>query len=233
MYSQASLGNILIVDNNESTADFLRLNLKSEGYSVDIEPSTANVDSERLGNTHIVIVDGSGQQPDGCELIRSIRQSPEGASTGIIFCSDFDSERTLVSALDAGADDCIRKPFSLRETLARVRAIMRRRHREAPPQPSDGIIRFKELEVNVRKHSATLNGADIKLSNTEFAILRLLLRNKAAYTSRVAIFKAIWPDNNGANERIVDTNISRLRRKLGPLGPSIVNRSGLGYILAE
>lgn len=232
MYSAASLGNILIVDSETSITDLLSLNLRSEGYSVRVVASTADVTAEDMRQTHLMIVDGASQTPSGCELIARLKATVEGAPVGMIYYSAYESERVLIDALDAGADDAVRKPFSLREILARIRAVMRRRRREVRPVDTN-IVSYKTLTADLTLHKATVAGEDAGLSNTEFAILALLLRNRRSYTSRIEIFRTVWPDGIGANERIVDTNISRLRRKLGTLGASIVNRSGLGYMLEE
>ena len=126
------------------------------------------------------------------------------------------------------------KPFSLREMLARVRAVMRRRRRDQAAKPDTNIINFKSMTVDLTRKEAYISGKPAGLSNTEFAILELLLRNMSSYTSRIEIFRTVWPSGVGSNERIVDTNISRLRRKLGTVvGACIVNRTGLGYMITE
>lgn len=232
MYSPASLGNILIVDDDKHIVELLSVNLRSEGYSVKIIPNTGDVTADDLRDTNLMIVDGSQQDPDGCSLISDLKSTTEGATTGMIYYSEYVNERTLIDALDAGADDSVSKPFSLREMLARVRAIMRRMRRNAPPR-NDNVVQFKGLTVDLQRREATVDGVSAQLSNTEFSILELLLRNRHTYTSRIEIFRSVWPEGIGANERIVDTNISRLRRKLGPVGTAIVNRTGLGYMFSD
>lgn len=233
MLPHASLGNILIVDDDKAITDLLTVNFRTEGYAVTVVERTDQIAPADLRNVHLVIVDASDQTPSGCEFTAAVRATAAGERIGIIFCSDLTSERLLIDALDAGADDVVRKPFSLREMLARVRAVLRRRCRTANTLAEANIINFKRMKVDLTLHTVTVDGEPLSLSNTEYAILELLLRNANSYTSRVEIFKQIWPDGAGANERIVDTNISRLRRKLGPLGSCIVNRSGLGYMISE
>lgn len=233
MSTHACLGNILIVDDDKAIADLLRLNLKTEGYNVDVLESAADLSPMDLRDIHLLIVDASRQEPSGCELIAALRSTPPGDRIGIIYCADLSSEKTLITALDAGADDVVRKPFSLREMLARVRAVLRRRCRGASSVADANIITFKRMKVDLSLRTVSINGELLPLSSTEFSILELLLRNANSFTSRMEIFKRVWPDGTGANERIVDTNISRLRRKLGSIGACIVNRSGLGYMLGE
>ena len=126
MAPQTSLGNILIVDDEEAITDLLSLNLRSEGYNVAVISRTSEVDLRELRSFHLVIVDGKNQDFTGLSLIKKIKESPVGDMLGIIYCSRIDNERILIDALNAGADDCMRKPFSLRELLARIKAVMRR-----------------------------------------------------------------------------------------------------------
>lgn len=229
----ASLGNILIVDDDKAITDLLCVNFRTEGYAVKVVENTADVEPDTLRDLHLMIVDASRQEPSGLELIDTVRSTPAGARVGIIYCSSLASERYLIDALDAGADDVVRKPFSLREMLARVRAVLRRRCRAANSLADANVIQFKRMKVDLTLRAVSVDGDAVSLTNTEYAILELLLRNANTYTSRIEIFRHVWPDGTGANERIVDTNISRLRRKLGTVGSCIVNRSGLGYMIAE
>lgn len=231
MQSQATLGNILVIDDDCAITDLLQLNLRSEGYNVLVKSNTSDVTTADLRDIHMVIVDAALQSPSGFEFITKLKSTPAGQRIGVIFFSEYESERTLIDALDAGADDSICKPFSLREMLARIRAVMRRRCRAAAPAP-EAVIHLGDMRVDFTRKAVTIDNEFVNLSNTEYAILELLLHNANTYTSRIEIFRKIWPDGAGANERIVDTNISRLRRKLGDLGSCIVNRSGLGYMIA-
>lgn len=231
MSSQASLGNILIVDDDQSVTDLLSLNLRSEGYSVLVKTHTKDVDLTRLRNIHLIIIDGARDIPGGLELIHALKSRPEGDALGVIYLTEYDSERTLIDALDAGADDSMCKPFSLRELMARVRAVMRRRCRAVVNPEPDEVFCYENLRVDLTCKTVMIDDEFLNLSNTEYAILELLVRNRGTYNSRIEIFRSVWPDGTGANDRIVDTNISRLRRKLGRLSSIIGNRTGLGYII--
>lgn len=235
MSSQPSLGNILIVDDDKAITDLLLLNLRSEGYGVKSLELSSKLDLRSYPELHLLLIDASMQNPTGLELIEQLRTTSQGDRIGIIYYSKYDTERVLIQALDAGADDAICKPFSLRELMARVRAVLRRRAaftRRSGAAPSDSdVMRIKDMRVDFVRKNVTIEEEFVNLSNTEFAILALLLRNANTYNSRIEIFRKIWPDGAGANERIVDTNISRLRRKLGSYGEYITNRSGLGYII--
>jgi len=232
MASRTSLGNILIVDDDVAVTDLLCLNLRSEGYNVNVITDTASVVLTDLRGVHLVLIDGAGQSPSGIELISMFKATPAGQQTGFIYYSTFDSERSLIDSLDAGADDSVCKPFSLREMLARIRAVMRRRVFVSSKQTESMVVNIGSMRVDMERKSVTIDNEPVNLSNTEYAILELLLHNVNVYTSRIEIFRKIWSEGSGNNERIVDTNISRLRRKLGKHGACIVNRTGLGYMIS-
>ena len=162
-------------------------------------------------------------------LFRS--DDPRTEHIGIILYSPFKSERMVIDALDAGADDYIVKPFSLREIVARIKAVLRRH--TSSGTTGGNILSFQGLTVDQTNQSVKIDGAPITLTKTEYAILLLLLKNQDNYITRAEMRSKIWTDDKaGSNERIVDTNISRLRKKLGDLGNRIVNRSGHGYMIS-
>ncbi len=230
MASQSFLGKILIVDDDKAVTDLLCLNLHSEGYDVQVVRKTSGISVQDIRDVHLVLIDGANQKPSGIELISTLKSMPAGRNVGFIYYAAYDSERTLIEALDAGADDSVCKPFSLREMMARVRAVMRRRAHIVTAQTSQTVLTVGDMTVDTVQKTVSVSEERISLSGTEYAILELLLHNANTYTSRIEIFRKIWPD--GANERIVDTNISRLRRKLGAQGSCIVNRTGLGYMIS-
>lgn len=231
MAESPSLGHILIVDNDPNITELLSVNLRSEGYSVSLADVAANVDRDNQGETRLVIVDSMHEEYSGMDLIYDFKDDPQTEHIGIILCSTFKSERMIIDALDAGADDYIVKPFSLRELVARVKSVMRRH--AARPAKGGNIISFKELTVDQTTQSVKIGGVPVTLSKIEYAILLLLLKNIDNYVPRIEIHRKVWNDDSaGANERIVDTNISRLRKKLGEVGNHIVNRSGHGYMIS-
>jgi two-component system phosphate regulon response regulator PhoB len=231
MPSTPSLGHILIVDDDENIAELLQINLRSEGYTVDSAPMAEKVDFDSLDNTQLIIVDAMHQPYSGMDLIFDLKDNPSTEHIGVILYSSFKSERMVIDALDAGADDYIVKPFSLRELVARVKSVMRR-HKASSAAPGR-TINFDNMEVDLATQTVRLEGTPVSLSKTEFAILSILLKNVNSYVSRIEIHKKVWNDESaGANERIVDTNISRLRKKLGYIGERIVNRSGHGYMIS-
>ena len=228
----ACQGNILIVDDDTNIIELLKVNLKSEGYDVAIVNEAAKVDRSALDDIRLVIVDAMQQKYTGMDLIYDLKDDPRTEHIGIILYSPIKSERMVIDALDAGADDYITKPFSLRELIARVKSILRR-HMLQRPRTGSQTLSFQGLTLDPVNQSVKLNGEPIALSKTEYAILALLLKNADNYVSRPEIHRKVWTDAEaGSNERIVDTNISRLRKKLGEFGNHIVNRSGHGYMIS-
>lgn len=224
------MGQILIVDDDSNICKLLQVNLRSEGYTIDVEEVAENVDRSSLEGTQLVIVDAMNQPYSGMDLIYDLKDNPATEHIGIILYSTIKSERMVIDALDAGADDYMVKPFSLREMVARVKSVMRR-HRL--PARISATVTFDRMEVDFGSQTVRIDGKPVSLSKTEFSILAILLKNVNSYVSRVEIHRSVWDDETaGINERIVDTNISRLRKKLGEIGARIVNRSGHGYMIS-
>ena len=231
MSYSSSLGHILIVDDDKNICELLQMNLRSEGYAVEIEPVAENVVAERLEQTRLIIVDAMKQPFSGMDLIYAVKDNPRTEHIGIILYSPIKGERIVIDALDAGADDYIVKPFSLRELLARVKSVLRR---HSFVGRASNLLSFLSLEIDPVKQTARLDGQMLQLTKTEYAILLMLVKNADSYVSRTDIHRNVWSDDNaGINERIVDTNISRLRKKLGSLSSHLISRTGHGYMLSS
>lgn len=165
---------------------------------------------------------------DGFELLERIKDDPMTAMVPVIFCTVRDGENDIIKGLNAGADDYITRPFSLREMLARVRSVLRR-HRNMAPLAANRTIEYRTLILNIDSHGLIIDGDAVSLSPTEFTILTLLLRSRNRMFKREEIFAAAWPGEELNNPRLVDVNISRLRKKLSGYSRNLVNKSGLGY----
>lgn len=227
-----SLGKIVILDPEAHIRELLCYNLRAEGYEAEAYLEPGLVGSLDFRDTRLVIIDAFSS-PSGLDALRELTTSVATAHVGVIVCSAGESAGEAITALDAGADDYIAKPFSLREMIARVRAVMRRR-RPVASALSAATASFGPLSVNFTTRTATLHGTPMKLTPTEYAILAMLMKNRDRHLTRIEIYRSVWnTPEAGTNERVVDTNISRLRRKLGELGPSLQNHSGSGYILSE
>jgi DNA-binding response OmpR family regulator len=163
MPSTPALGHILIVDDDANIAELLQINLRSEGYTVDTAPIAEKVDFDSLDSTQLIIVDAMHQPYSGMDLIFDLKDNPSTEHIGVILYSSFKSERMVIDALDAGADDYIVKPFSLRELVARVKSVMRR-HKASSAAPGR-TINFDNMEVDLATQTVRLEGTPVSLSN--------------------------------------------------------------------
>ena len=145
----------------------------------------------------------------------------------IIFITAKDTENDTITGFNLGADDYISKPFSLREVIMRVKAVLRR---TANLQLKDSEeLQYKGLVINVPQKKVTINGEEVSLTKKEFEILLLLLQNSGRVFSREDILSKVWNDEVYVLDRTIDVNITRLRKKIGEYGKHIVTRLGYGY----
>lgn len=228
-HSNISSPQILIVDNDPTILSLLSENLQSEGYGVQTISDASQALMLPLDRYALIIseVELPGEI-DGFELLERIKDDPVTCAVPVMFCTVRDGENDIIQGLNAGADDYIVRPFSLREMLARVRSVLRR-HRNMAPAANLRTIEYRTLILNIDSHGLLIDGESVSLSPTEFSILTLLLRSRNKMFSREEIFAAAWPGEEFNNPRLVDVNISRLRKKLSAYSCNLVSKSGLGY----
>ncbi|MCM1520678.1 MAG: response regulator transcription factor [Lachnoclostridium sp.] len=226
--SDNSKGTVLIIDTDESIIGLLQNILTGDGYAVDTCQTAEQALVMRLESYRLIICEVDLDQIDGFEFVERIKDMPSTALIPVIFCSTRDGENDIITGLNAGADDYVVKPFSLREMLARIRSVMRR-HRFTAPVAAPKVIEYKKLMIDLDAHSVSIAGEPISFTPTEFQIMSLLMKNRNKLVTREEIFMAAWPGENEVSKRTVDVNISRIRKKLGEYGANIVNRSGIGY----
>lgn len=224
--------NILVADSDENIAELLCVNLRAEGFTVEHVKDSETITSRDLGSVRLIIADSMKDDYTGLDLVYDIKDNPQTEHISVIICSSVRSERLVIDVLDAGADDYVVKPFSLREFVARVKGILRRQKRVAAPS-AGSRLEIGDISVDLPTQTVMKGDQVLNLSRIEYAILTLLLKNINTYVSRSEIHRSVWPDENAvANERVVDTNISRLRKKLGETGNRITTRSGHGYMIS-
>ena len=229
-----SLGHILLVDDEVHITDLLQYNLESEHYVVSVIPKAEAVLKADLSDVCIMLVDAMRQPFTGMDLLKAIKNGPATAHIPVIIITHGDSEDEILQAFDAGADDYVMKPFSLRELVARIRSLLRRRNFAGPAKSPAMILTIDALTIDLLTRSVSVQGQSVALTKTEYAILSLLAKNRGKFFSRRQIYDEIWRDvDRGNNDRIVDTNISRIRKKLESAGALIQNKSGYGYTIAE
>lgn len=181
----------------------------------------------------LVILDWMLPKMDGLEVLRRIRQS---APTPVLMLTARGEEMDRVVGLEVGADDYLTKPFSMRELIARVRALLRRTEMiqqilSADHSTTRETLSYRTLSLDPQSHLATLHGVSLDLSPTEFALLHLLLRSPGRAFSRSYLLDTIWGETYVGGDRSVDNTILRLRKKLGDLGEDIETVWAVGYRL--
>ena len=223
---------ILVVDDEPDLLEILEFNLEAAGYEVRTARSAAEALEQDPASADLLLLDVMMPGMDGFALARRLRAEPATAALPIVFLTARDSEADVVAGLELGGDDYISKPFSIKEVLARVAAVLRRAQRgagapAAPAQPSTG------LALDLETKTVTIDSAPVPFTRTEFDLLRLLLEQPGRVFSRADLLARAWPEDVIVTERTVDVNITRIRKKLGPYAAQLRTRSGFGYYFAE
>lgn len=220
--------NILVVDDEQDLCEILKFNLETEGYNVDMANSAEEALDMGIEKYDLLLLDVMMGGMSGFALARRLKENPLSAHIPIIFLTAKDTENDTVTGFNLGADDYISKPFSLREVMVRVRAVLRRT-KEKDDMPHSNIINYQGLELNLDKKTVSIDGENIPFTKTEFEILHLLLDEKGKVFSRQELIDRIWPKDVLVLDRTVDVNITRLRKKIGRFSKCIVTRLGFGY----
>lgn len=216
---------ILVVDDEEDICAILKFSLSKEGYEVVTANSAEEALTLDIASFNLLLLDVMMGGMSGFELTGKLKIDPKTAGVPVIFITARDTEDDAVEGLDLGADDYISKPFSIREVVSRVKAVLRRT--AAIPDASTGIF------IDDEKKVVTVDGAAVALTRIEYEIFRLLFTNKGKVFPREDILSKVWPDDVIVTDRTVDVNITRLRKKIGEYGNRIVSRHGFGYLYEE
>jgi phosphate regulon transcriptional regulator PhoB len=227
---------ILIVDDEKDIVDLVAYNLEKEGYealkALDGEKALALV---RAKKPALVVLDLMLPGIQGLEVCKRLRQDAETASIPIIMLTAKGEELDRVIGLEVGADDYVTKPFSVKELVARVKAILRRSGAVSQPERPE-IFEFKGLRIDMRSYEVTVDGRRVTLSPTEFKLLHFLSRNPGRVYSRDQILDRVWGDESFVEPRTVDVHIRRLRAQIegDENSPTyIFTVRGVGYKFAE
>lgn len=246
---------ILVIDDEEAYCEILKYNLEKEGYDVDTADSAETALGLDLGNYNLMIVDIMMERMSGFDFAKRIRNNPALDNVPIIFCSALNGEDDTVMGLNIGGDDYITKPFTIGEVIARVKAVLRRAHgtrnpavnytmlphtpqqaqqamRNMHPAATDASyepdITFRSLRIDRNEKMCYIDNRDISLTRKEFDLLLFFLTHRERIHSRAEIMHQVW-GNVEVTNRAIDTNVARLRQKLGPYGENIATRLGFGY----
>jgi len=211
---------ILIVDDEEALCAGLQTYLEIEGFEVDTASSAEEALKLNLSQYSLLLLDIMMDGMSGTELAKVIRKDPATAHLPIIFLTAKDTNDDMVAGLDMGADDYIAKPYSARNVIARIRAVLRR------TQPK---MQKRGISCNRISLDCTVDGKIIKLPRKEFELLALMMENPGRIFSREELLAKIWPEQTVIIDRSVDVHITRLRGKIAPYHKNIITRSGYGY----
>lgn len=219
---------ILVVDDEQDLCEILKFNLETDGYTVEMANSAEEALEMNIESFNLLLLDVMMGGMSGFALAKQLKAEPATKDIPIIFLTARDTENDTVTGFNLGADDYISKPFSIREVLVRVRAVLRRTA-EHNGVPQSNVISYQGLELNLDKKTVSIDGDDIPFTKTEFEILHLLLDEKGRVFSRQELIDRIWPKDVLVLDRTVDVNITRLRKKIGRFSKCIVTRLGFGY----
>ncbi|MBO7365800.1 MAG: response regulator transcription factor [Bacteroidales bacterium] len=219
---------ILVVDDEQDLCDIISFNLEKEGYAVDSAFSAEEALKKDLGGYDLLLLDVMMGGMSGFKLAARLKADPKTTGIPIIFLTARDSEDDTVKGLELGADDYVSKPFSIRELLARIGAVLRR----SSGSEEDKLV-YEGLVLDKERKIVTVDGEEVFLTRTEFDLLQLLLSDQGRVFSRSELIGKVWPDDVLVLDRTVDVNITRLRKKIGQYSTRIHTRSGFGYYFGK
>ena len=219
--------NILVVDDEEGLCEILKFNLETEGYHVETANSAEEALEKDITHFHLLLLDVMMGGMSGFAMAKKLKADERTANIPIIFLTARDTENDTVTGFNLGADDYISKPFSIREVLVRVRAVIRRTSNVRQQEPH--VLRYQDLVMNLDRKTVSISGKDVPFTKTEFELLKLLLEEKGRVFSRQELIDRVWPKDVLVLDRTVDVNITRLRKKIGDYAKCIVTRLGFGY----
>lgn len=220
---------ILVVDDEQDLCEILKFNLEIEGYQVEIANSAEEALEKDIASYNLLLLDVMMGGMSGFQLAKQLKNSEVTAHIPIIFLTARDTENDTVTGFNLGADDYISKPFSIREVMVRVRAVLRRTASRLEGAEEPAVISYQGLLLNLNKKSVSVDGEDVPFTKTEFELLRLLLEERGRVFSRQELIDRVWPKDVLVLDRTVDVNITRMRKKIGKFAKCIVTRLGFGY----
>ena len=220
---------ILIVDDDRNICEILEFNLSNEGYIVECAYSAEEALKKLSAFHSLILLDVMMGGMSGYKMAEKLRK--EGNQVPIIFLTAKDTENDMLTGFSVGGDDYLSKPFSIKEVIARVKAILKRTKPIEKKEDSNNSkqIVFKNIVIDIEAKELFINDKRVILTKTEFELLIYLAKNPDKILSREDIISVVWHETPFITERTVDVHITRLRKKMGEYAPVIMNRSGYGY----
>lgn len=219
--------NILIVEDDADIAEGLHYNLKREGFRATVAESAEKglrIALDERTSPSLILLDLMLPGMSGMELCRRLRREPLTENTPVIMLTAKAAEAEKIAGLDVGADDYIVKPFSVKEVIARVRAVLRRAEKESAPKYEDPrmAIDFDDMRV-------ACDGESVRLTRKEFALLEYLIKNSGRVATRQQLLDNVWGYSYFGDTRTLDVHIRRLRQKMNECGSCVETVVGVGY----
>ena len=221
--------NILVIEDEPDIRKNLEYNLGREGFIVSSEASLSDAKKKLENNNDfsLIILDLMLPDGSGLDLCKKIKGNPGTESIPIIILTAKDDEVDRVVGFELGADDYVTKPFSVRELILRIKAVLKR------GQKKEDVVevgrQFGDLSIDVESHEVHVNNDQIDLTALEFRLLRQLVERRGRVQSRDQLLSDVWGYSSEVTTRTVDTHIKRLREKLGPMGKYVQTIRGVGY----
>ena len=224
---------ILIVEDEKEIRDLLAHYLRKEGFDPDVAPDgETGLARARARKPSLILLDILLPRMDGLELLRRIRADGEIGATPVIMLTAKGDETDRVVGLELGADDYIPKPFSPREVVARVKAVIRRSGAR-PAEAESRVYEVGEVRLDVARHEVLVRGKPVSLTSKEFRILQALLASPGRVLSREAILDKAWGEGTHVVDRTVDVHIAKIRQKIPVLAEAIQTVKDAGYKIRQ
>jgi len=218
---------ILIIEDEKDLAELIAFNLENEGYRPLIaQDGTSGLDAARSNSPDLILLDLMLPGLPGTEICKILKSSGKTATIPIIMLTARGEEIDRVVGFEVGTDDYMVKPFSTRELILRIKAVLRR----ASPEGTEGkVVRIGPITIDIDRHIVIIDGMEVILTTTEFNLLLNLAERQGRVQSRDRLLKDVWGISHIGDTRTVDTHITRLRTKLGESGELIKTVRGFGY----
>jgi two-component system phosphate regulon response regulator PhoB len=221
------MSRVLIVEDEADLSSLLHYNLKAAGFEPEVAATgAAAIAAARASRPDLVLLDVMLPDIPGTEVLRMIREDPSLRRCAVMMVTAKGQEADRVAGLELGADDYVVKPFSVRELMLRIKAILRRLDTEGV---GEAPLSAGRIRLDPSRHEATIDGKDVALTALEFRLLKTLMERPGRVQTREVLLSDVWGITAEINTRTVDTHIRRLREKLGPAGDAVETVRGVGY----
>lgn len=224
----SGVATVLVVEDEPDLRTLVAHHLEAAGMEA-LQAGTCR-EALVLARTHrpdLVVLDVMLPDGSGIDVCRQLRADPQLLATAVIMLTARTAESDRIAGLEAGADDYVPKPFSTRELMLRVRAVLRRHGPTATSDP--GVLLAGQIAIDITRHTATVQGQELKLTALEFRLLSTLVQRRGKVQSRRQLLQDVWEMNPDLHTRTVDTHVKRLRERLGAAGDAIETVRGVGY----